>query len=130
MGCKCKENINISGADIKIRDLHRIDIRLTREPDTPLIKELRNQIAELNALGLKFQEIDQRLAEALETLDIPTKAYLAELLEDYASKDELETLRQELMAWADSRFLRKVYLSQAAFDALPEKDENVIYVII
>ena len=65
MGCKCKENINISGADIKIRDLHRIDIRLTREPDTPLISELRSQIAELREIGLEFENIDRKLKDAL-----------------------------------------------------------------
>ena len=140
MKCNCKNNINISsadiklrdisGADIKLRDLHRIDITLTREPDTPLISELREQIAELKAIGLEFEDLDRRLKEALEELDVVSKSMLVEMLQEYAKKSDLETLKADLKEWADSRFMRKMFLSQEAYDALEEKEENVLYCIL
>jgi len=126
--CNCKD-INISQADIKLRDLHNIEITLTREPDTPLISELRKQIADLQELGLKFEDIDKRLAEAIQELDIATKAYVAELLENYVQTGDLDALKADIKEWANSRFLRKIYISQEAYDALDEKEENVLYCI-
>ncbi len=126
--CNCKD-INISQADIKLRDLHNIEITLTREPDTPLISELRKQIADLQELGLKFEDIDKRLAEAIQELDIATKAYVAELLENYVAQGDLDALKSDIKEWANSRFLRKIYISQEAYDALDEKEENVLYCI-
>lgn len=129
MKCKCKKDINIAQADINVRK-NTIDITITREPDTPLISELRKQIAELQELGLKFQDIDRKIAEALSSFDIATKAYLAEVLTEYAKSTDLDSLRLEIKEWADSRFLRKIYLSQDAYDALEEHEENVMYIIL
>ena len=77
--CNCKKEINIAQADINIRK-NVIDITITREPDTPLIAELRRQIAELQQIGLDFQDIDRKIADALSGFDIATKGYLAEVL--------------------------------------------------
>lgn len=129
MKCCAKKDVNISSADVMIRK-NRIDIQITREPDTPLIKELRQQIEELNELGLKLNDIDQRLAEAISGLDIATKAYLSEVLEEYARTTDLESMKLELKEWADARYMRKMFLTQEAFDALDEKEENVMYCII
>lgn len=139
MKCKCNEanistrrnknDINISCCDVNVRK-NRIDIQITREPDTPLIAELRRQIAELQELGLKFDKLDQRIAEVLEEMDITTKAYLAEVLENYATNESLDYMKQAIKDWADGRFMRKMFLTQAAYDALDEKEENVMYCII
>ena len=142
MGCKCKKDINISSADIRIKqnvtqaDINLkknvINITITREPDTPLISELRRQIEELQQLGLEFQDIDRKIQDAMSGLDIATKAYLAEVLTEYVKDSDLNNLKLELKEWADTRFLRKMYLSQEAYDALQPEDlnENIIYVII
>lgn len=99
MKCKCSEasintarnknDINISCCDVNVQK-NRIDIHITREPDTPLISELRRQIEELQALGLKFDKLDQRIAEVLEEMDFTTKAFLAEVLENYATNESLD----------------------------------------
>ena len=59
---KCKENINISSADIQLRK-NQISIVISREPDTPLISELRRQIEELRQMGLDLENIDKKIAE-------------------------------------------------------------------
>ena len=125
----CKKDINIAQVDINIRK-NVIDITITREPDTPLIAELRRQIAELQQIGLDFQDIDRKIADALSGFDIATKGYLAEVLTSYAQQGDLNNLKLELKEWADSRFMRKMFLSQEAFDALETKEENVMYCII
>ena len=130
MKCKCKNDINIASADIVIKDKHRIDIQITREPDTPLIAELRRQIEELQELGLKLNDIDQRLADAIAGLDLATKAYLAEVLTEYVKNSDMESVVTDLKEWANSRFMRKMFLTQEAYDALEEKEENVMYCII
>lgn len=130
MKCKCKNDINIASADIVIKEKHRIDIQITREPDTPLISELRRQIEELQELGLKLNDIDQRLADAIAGLDLATKAYLAEVLTEYVKNSDMESVVTDLKEWANSRFMRKVFLTQSAYDALIEKEENVLYCII
>ena len=127
--CYCKKDINIAQVDINIRK-NVIDITITREPDTPLIAELRRQIAELQQIGLDFQDIDRKIADALSGFDIATKGYLAEVLTSYAQQGDLNNLKLELKEWADSRFMRKMFLSQEAFDALETKEENVMYCII
>lgn len=140
MKCNCNKDINISQAAVRIQQ-NKIDIVITREPDTPLISELRRQIAELQEVGLRLTDIDQRLADALNGLDIPTKAYLAEVLEAYSTKDELSSLHDSLLQalsaerdWANGRFVQKVYITQDAFDALTEEQKNaynsnVMYII-
>lgn len=130
MKCKCKNDINIASADIVVKDKHRIDIQITREPDTPLISELRRQIAELQELGLKLNDIDRRLADAIASLDIATKAYLAEVLTEYVKNSDMEAMALDIKEWANSRFMRKMFLTQEAYDALEEKEENVLYCII
>lgn len=82
--CACgkvdlEKELNISSADITVKK-NTINITITREPDTPLIAELRRQIAELQQIGLDFQDIDRKLADALSSFDLATKAYLAEVL--------------------------------------------------
>lgn len=79
--CNCKE-LNISSAEIQLKK-NQINIVITREPDTPLISEIRAQIAELRELGLEFQDIDRKIADAMSEFDIATKAYLAEVLTSY-----------------------------------------------
>lgn len=130
MKCKCKNDINIASADIVIKDKHRIDIQITREPDTPLIAELRRQIEELQELGLKLNDIDQRLADAIAGLDLTTKAYLAEVLTEYVKNSDMEAMSASIKEWANGRFMRKMFLSQEAYDALVEKEENVMYCIL
>jgi predicted transcriptional regulator len=127
--CNCENDVNIASCDINVRK-NNIDIVITREPDTPLISELRRQIAELQELGLKLNDIDQRLADAIAGLDIATKAYLAEVLTEYVKNSDMESVVTDLKEWANSRFMRKVFLTQEAYDALVEKEENVLYCII
>ena len=79
---------------------------------------------------MKFDKLDQRIAEVLEEMDLPTKAYLAEVLENYATTANLEYMRDAIKEWANGRFMRKMFLTQAAYDALEEKEENVMYCII
>lgn len=139
MKCKCNEanistgrnknEINISCCDVNVRK-NRIDIQITREPDTPLIAELRRQIEELQELGLKLNDIDQRLADAIASLDIATKAYLAEVLTEYVKNSDMEAMSRDIKEWANGRFMRKMFLTQAAYDALEEKEENVMYCIL
>ena len=123
--CNCND-INISQAGLKL-GRNTMQVVLTREPDTPLIKQLRQQIEELRQIGLDFQDVDRKIADKLEEMDVVTKAYLAEVLENL---DDFEQLKQSLKEWADSRFMRKLFLSQAAYDALGTKEENVLYCII
>lgn len=148
--CNCNRDINISSADIVLKpggaegvNVRKNDIQIviTREPDTPTIAELRRQIEELQALGLKLNDIDQRLADAISGLDLATKAYLAEVLESYSTKSELQALHDSLMQviaqerdWANGRFVQKVYLTKQAYDALTEEQKNayngnVMYII-
>ena len=129
MKCNCKKDLNISSAEINVRK-NDIQIVITREPDTPTISELRRQIEELQELGLEFSDLDRKLREALEELDVVTKAALVELLEDYAKKGDMDVLKSELKEWANARFMRKMFLTQSAYDALEEKEENVLYCII
>lgn len=79
--CNCKD-LNISSAEIQLKK-NQINIVITREPDTPLISEIRRQIEELRQIGLDFQDIDRKIADALSGFDIATKAYLAEVLTSY-----------------------------------------------
>lgn len=129
MKCNCKKDLNISSAEINVRK-NDIQIVITREPDTPTIAELRRQIEELQAIGLEFSDLDKKLKEALEELDVVSKAALMELLESYVQKGDLDVLKTELKEWADARFMRKMFLTQSAYDALEEKEENVLYCII
>lgn len=123
---KCKENINISSADIQLRK-NQIGIVISREPDTPLISELRRQIEELREIGLSFDNIDKKIADALAEMDVVTKAYLAEVISQIETGEEMKA---ELKEWADARFMRKMFLSQEAYEALENKEENVLYCII
>ena len=137
--CNCNRDINISSADIVLKpggaegvNVRKNDIQIviTREPDTPTIAELRRQIEELQEIGLEFSDLDRKLKEALEELDVVSKAALMELLESYVQKGDLDVLKSELKEWANARFMRKMFLTQAAYDALEEKEENVLYCII
>ena len=130
MKCNCNKDINISAADIRMLRKNDIQIVITREPDTPTIAELRRQIEELQELGLEFSDLDRKLKEALEELDVVTKGALVELLEDYVQKGDMDVLKSELKEWANARFMRKMFLTQSAYDALEEKEENVLYCII
>jgi hypothetical protein len=132
--CACgkvdlKKDINISSADIAVKK-NQINIVITREPDTPLISEIRAQIAELREIGLEFADLDRKIRDVFSELDLVSKTMLLELLEDYVKKSDTEALKAELKEWANSRFLRKMFLTQEAFDALGEKEENVMYCII
>jgi hypothetical protein len=129
MKCNCKKDLNISSAEINVRK-NDIQIVITREPETPTIAELRRQIEELQAIGLEFSDLDRKLKEALEELDVVSKAALMELLESYVQKGDLDVLKTELKEWANARFMRKMFLTQSAYDALEEKEENVLYCII
>lgn len=134
MKCNCKKEINISQADINIRK-NTIDITITREPDTPLISELRKQIAELQELGLKFQDIDRKLADILEEMDLVSKTALLEMLQDYAKTADLSGLKTELKEWANDRFIRKIYITKEAYENLSEEEKtvnngNVMFIII
>ena len=124
-----KKDLNISSADINVKK-NEINIVLTREPDTPLIAEIRRQIEELRAIGLEFENLDKKLKDVFAELDIVSKTMLLELLEDYVKKSDQEALEAELKNWADNRFMRKMFLSQAAYDALEKKEENVLYCIL
>ena len=79
---------------------------------------------------MKLNDIDQRLADAIAGLDLATKAYLAEVLTEYVKNSDMESVVTDLKEWANSRFMRKVFLTQEAYDALAEKEENVLYCII
>lgn len=127
---RCNKDINISRADVRLLGKNDIQIVICREPDTPTIAELRRQIAELQEIGLEFTDLDRKLKEALSDLDVVTKAALVELLEDYAQKGDMDVLRGELQEWANARFMRKMFLTQSAYDALETKEENVLYCII
>ena len=129
MKCNCKKDLNISSAEINVRK-NDIQIVITREPETPTIAELRRQIEELREIGLEFSDLDRKLKEALEELDVVSKAALAELLEDYVQNGDMDIQKSELKEWANARFMRKMFLTQAAYDALKEKEENVLYCII
>ena len=124
-----KKDLNISSADINVKK-NEINIVLTREPDTPLIAEIRRQIEELRAIGLEFENLDKKLKDVFAELDIVSKTMLLELLEDYVKKSDQEALEEELKNWADSRFMRKMFLTQSAYDALEKKEENVLYCIL
>ena len=129
MKCNCKKDVNISSAEINVRK-NDIQIVITREPETPTIAELRRQIEELREIGLEFSDLDKKLKDALEELDVVSKGALLELLEDYAQKGDMDVLKTELKEWAEARFMRKMFLTQSAYDALETKEENVLYCII
>lgn len=118
--CNCNRDINISSADIILKpggaegiNVRKNDIQIviTREPDTPTIAELRRQIEELQAIGLEFSDLDKKLKEALEELDVVSKAALMELLESYVQKGDMDVLKSELKEWANARFMRKMFLT-------------------
>lgn len=129
MKCNCKKDLNISSAEINVRK-NDIQIVITREPETPTIAELRRQIEELREIGLEFSDLDRKLRDALSELDVVSKGALLELLEDYAQKGDMDVLKLELKEWAEARFMRKMFLTQSAYDALETKEENVLYCII
>ncbi len=126
--CNCNRDLNISSADINLRK-NEIQIVISREPDTPLIAEIRRQIEELREIGLEFENLDVKVRDILSSMDYVTKAALMQILEEYSPLDP-EQLKQDIKAWADSRYMRKMFLSQAAYDALETKEENVLYCIV
>ena len=85
--CNSSRDLNISSADINLRKTE-IQIVISREPDTPLIAEIRRQIEELRAIGLEFENLDKKLKDVFAELDIVSKTMLLELLEDYVKKSD------------------------------------------
>ena len=126
--CNSSRDLNISSADINLRKTE-IQIVISREPDTPLIADIRRQIEELRKIGLEFENLDVKVRDILSSMDYVTKASLMKILEEYTAFNP-EKLEQDIKNWADSRFMRKMFLSQAAYDALEEKEENVLYCIL
>ena len=126
--CNSSRDLNISSADINLRKTE-IHIVISREPDTPLIADIRRQIEELRKIGLEFENMDVKVRDILSSMDYVTKASLMKILEEYTAFNP-EKLEQDIKKWADSRFMRKMFLSQAAYDALEEKEENVLYCIL
>jgi len=39
-------------------------------------------------------------------------------------------MSRDIKEWANGRFMRKMFLTQEAYDALVEKEENLLYCII
>ena len=82
-----KKFCNCGEANVSLKK-NEINIVLTREPDTPLIAEIRRQIEELRAIGLEFENLDKKLKDVFAELDIVSKTMLLELLEDYVKKSD------------------------------------------
>lgn len=119
------------------KNQNAIDITICREPDSPLIKDIRAEITRLSEVAESFSDLDSRLSEAIAHLDVISRATLLEILDDYAKKSDisgevdLTEFRAEIHDWSDARFLRKEIISQNDYDALTpaQKNENILYVI-
>lgn len=92
--CNCHTPV-IAAADLQLRKTD-ILITINRTPDSPLISELRAEIAALEEIGKQFDDIDAHIADVI----------------------------------AAGGYLRKKYITQEGYDALPVKDENVMYIIV
>jgi hypothetical protein len=71
-------------------------ITINRAPDTPLIAELRAEIAALEAIGKKYDDVDAHIQEVIAGMGV----------------------------------MQKKYITQEGYDNLPEKKENVMYIIV
>ena len=135
--CSCKNNLG--DIQVTLQDNKTIEIVVDRSPSNPKLVQLEADIEALKEMGLNLgNQIDEALAAKLTEMDLPTKAYLTEILADYSTKEDLETLRSSLQQtlaqereWAESKFLQKAYISQQAYDQLTPSQlkENTMYII-
>ena len=129
---------NFAEACIKIRDSHNIDIVISREPSNPRLKDLEERIKMIEDIGINFDDIDDLITSRLDNMDIVTKAYLASLLEPYATNDDVEALKSlmiDMLAqereYNKATYLTKKFISEEDYNNLQEseREANTIYVI-
>ena len=94
---KCSANVsgakicvkdNIAQADIQLRK-NDILITINRTPDSPLISELRAEIAALEAIGKKYDDIDAHIKEVVAGMGVLRKKYITqEGYDELPVKDE------------------------------------------
>lgn len=89
------KNCCISAANLQLRKTDVL-ITISRTPDSPLISELRAEIAALEAIGKKYDDVDAHITEVVSGMGV----------------------------------IQKKYITQEGYDALPVKDENVMYIIV
>lgn len=130
---------NFAEACIKIRDPHNIDIVVVREPNNPRIKDLEERVKKIEDIGVNFDDIDEIITSRLDTMDIVTKAYLASLLEPYATNDDVDALKSlmiDMLAqereYNKATYLTKKFISEEDYNNLQEseRESNTIYVIV
>ena len=129
---------NFAEACIKIRDPHNIDIVISREPSNPRLKDLEERIKKIEDIGINFDDIDDLINSRLDNMDIVTKAYLASLLEPYATTDDVDALKSlmiDMLAqereYNKATYLTKKFISEEDYNNLQEseREANTIYVI-
>ena len=129
---------NFAEACIKIRDSHNIDIVISREPSNPRLKDLEERIKMIEDIGINFDAISDIITSRLENMDIVTKAYLASVLEPYATNDDVEALKSlmiDMLAqereYNKATYLTKKFISEEDYNNLQEseREANTIYVI-
>ena len=129
---------NFAEACIKIRDSHNIDIVISREPSNPRLKDLEERIKMIEDIGINFDAISDIITSRLENMDIVTKAYLASVLEPYATNDDVEALKSlmiDMLAqereYNKATYLTKKFISEEDYNNLQEseRESNTIYVI-
>ena len=130
---------NFAEACIKIRDAHNIDIVISREPNNPRLKDLEERIKKIEDIGINFDDIDDLINSRLDNMDIVTKAYLASLLEPYATTDDVDALKSlmiDMLAqereYNKATYLTKKFISEEDYNNLQEseREANTIYVIV
>ena len=83
---KCSSNVavakicvkdNIATADLQVRK-NDILITINRTPDSPLISELRAEIAALEAIGKKYDDIDAHIQDVVNGMGVLRKKYITQ----------------------------------------------------
>ena len=133
---ECKHNF--AEACIKIRDPHNIDIVVVREPNNPRLKDLEERVKKIEDIGINFDDINEIITSRLDTMDIVSKAYLASILEPYATTDDVDALKSLMIdmiaqerEYNKATYLTKKYISEKDYNNLQEseRESNTIYVI-
>jgi len=72
---RCNPNIACANINVRKQD---VLITINRAPDSPLISELRSEIAALEAIGKKYDDVDAHIQQVIEGMGVMTKKYITQ----------------------------------------------------